>query len=305
MNALPYNKKVNPEHTEFYFPDSFLSDQEGYEFLGSISIRTWNLSRQSIILNFRDNTIFSGHLCSPLGALIADLKKRGNAVYLLNISIPLSTLFNKKRFHNSQLLAEYSTSESDIEFQRFSLSDTGAFLKYINDRLLSFQEFPHISILLRKKILKSIWEIYNNAHLHGKCDYVYTCGNYDKNEMRLFFTISDMGTTIRKNVNTYFKSGSHISGKDAIAWAVQTGNTTRSGNIPGGLGLGLIREFLSLNGGSLQIISSNGFWQEKNGIKFEGAFRNRFLGTIVTLEFNLNDKKSYVLSSEINTKNIF
>lgn len=217
----------------------------------------------------------------------------------------LTALFNRKKFQPPYPSEGHIGIASDIEFQKFSLNDTGVFLKYVNDRLLSFQDFPNISLELKKKILKSLWEIYNNAHLHGRCDYVYSCGNYEKDSMRLFFTISDMGITIRKNVNNYFSSGSNISGKDAISWAVQSGNTTRNGNIPGGLGLGLIRDFLFLNQGSLQIISSNGFWQEKNGIIFAAGFKNRFLGTIVTLEFNLNDKKSYVLSSEINPKNVF
>ena len=113
-----------------------------------------------------------------------------------------------------------------------------------------------------------------------------------------------MGKTIRKNVNDYFGSGSEISGDKAILWAVEEGNTTKKGNIPGGLGLSLIRDFLRLNEGSIQIISSNGYWEEKNGTIFGSAFKNRFLGTIVNFEFNLNDKKSYVLGSEIDPKNV-
>ncbi|MGN6440199.1 MAG: hypothetical protein ACTHMM_26975 [Agriterribacter sp.] len=296
---------MQSDYKEFSFPSNFLSDQDGYEFLSSISIQTWNFSSRTIIFDFKQNNTFKGHLCSPLGALIADLAKRKNIIHFMNMPPELTALFNRKKFQPPYPSEGHIGIASDIEFQKFSLNDTGVFLKYVNDRLLSFQDFPNISLELKKKILKSLWEIYNNAHLHGRCDYVYSCGNYEKDSMRLFFTISDMGITIRKNVNNYFSSGSNISGKDAISWAVQSGNTTRNGNIPGGLGLGLIRDFLFLNQGSLQIISSNGFWQEKNGIIFAAGFKNRFLGTIVTLEFNLNDKKSYVLSSEINPKNVF
>lgn len=213
--------------------------------------------------------------------------------------------FEKNGF-NSLLNPNYDETHisTTIDFKKFTLQDTVSFQTYINDKLLGRSDFPHVSDLLKKKINKSILELFNNAHSHGKCEFVYICGQYSTSDLKLHFTISDMGITIRKNVNDYFKSGTKITGTAAIAWAVERGNTTKRGNIPGGLGLSLIRDFLTLNEGSIQIISSNGYWEEKNGSIFVNTFKDRFLGTIVNLEFNLNDKKTYILSSEIDSKNV-
>lgn len=291
---------------EFKIPETIISDHTGYEFLANISLKSWSFTKYEIIFDFSNTALFQENLCSPLGALIADLKKRKNNIRFIGLNENIEKIFRNNGFLKllDSNIKVPNSSFSTIEFKKFSLEDTTRFQDYINDHLIAIKDFPHISELLKKKINKSIWEIFNNAHTHGKCKYVYTCGQYSTDEMKFFFTISDMGITIRKNVNDYFKSGSDISGKNAILWAVEAGNTTKSGSTPGGLGLSLIREFLALNEGGIQIISSNGYWQEKNGSTFVHTFKNRLLGTIVNFEFNLNDKKTYILSSEIDPKNV-
>ncbi|MCL5055576.1 MAG: hypothetical protein M1169_06475 [Firmicutes bacterium] len=57
-------------------------------------------------------------------------------------------------------------------------------------------------------------------------------------------TIVDLGKTIKTGVNNFLKK--NLSGIEYIAWAVEEGNTTKRGTIPGGLGLSLIREFLKI-----------------------------------------------------------
>jgi len=81
---------------------------------------------------------------------------------------------------------------------------------------------------------------------------------------------------------------------------VEEGNTTRKGNIPGGLGISLIREFLFRNDGGLEIISCNGYWREIGGAIVTEALNFRFSGTIVNIVINIDDKKSYRLASESN-----
>ena len=70
-----------------------------------------------------------------------------------------------------------------------------------------------------------------------------------------------------------------------------------SGPIPGGLGLKLLREFVRLNEGRIQIVSDRGYWEcDTNG---ENAVRmeQSFPGTVV-LEINTADTKSSYLKSE-------
>ena len=73
---------------------------------------------------------------------------------------------------------------------------------------------------------------------------------------------------------------------------------TLPGPIPGGLGLKLLREFVRLNEGRIQIVSDRGYWEcDTNG---ENAVRmeQSFPGTVVNLEINTADTKSSYLKSE-------
>jgi hypothetical protein len=83
-------------------------------------------------------------------------------------------------------------------------------------------------------------------------------------------------------------------------------NTTKTGPIPGGLGLKLLREFITLNKGCIQVVSDKGFWeQDSNGNVITKAFSYPFPGTVVNIEINTADKNTYALSSEISTDDIF
>jgi hypothetical protein len=291
----------------FSIPQNLISNFEGYELLCYISFKSYSTINKNIRFDFSKNDYFEANLCSPFGALLEGLRERGNTIFFDGLNSSVEEEFIKNGFYKL-VNAGFSNNDSLVtimDFKKFTLLDNIKFQDYINEQLLAQKDFPYLTDLLKKKINKSILEIFNNAHTHGGCEFVYTCGQYSVDDMKLKFTISDMGTTIRKNVNDYFKSKNKIDGKDAILWAVQEGNTTKNGSIPGGLGLSLIRSFLTYNEGVLQIISSNGYWEEKNGSIFDNTFQNRFLGTIVNFEFNLSDKKSYALSSEIDPKNVF
>lgn len=295
------------KHLIFDIPSELTSSADGYEYLSYISLTTWNTEKKTIIFNFAKIQNFEVNLCSPFAALLVGLIDRKNKITFVSVPSLVERdleMYGFNHIINKKNILEEVSNSSILTLQKFALLDNVTFQQYVNDKLLSQKGFPYLSVVLAKKINKSIFEIFNNAHTHGKCEFVYTCGKYYAETGILKFTISDMGTTIRKSVNDFFESGNRISGVDAIGWAVQEGNTTKKGGIPGGLGLSLIRDFLRLNGGSIQIISSNGYWHEQNGAIFDQALRNRFLGTIVNIEFNLHDKKSYVLSSEIDPKNV-
>ncbi|GGH58442.1 hypothetical protein HNQ91_000426 [Filimonas zeae] len=296
--------KVKRVH--FQVPEKVIADQLGYEFLCYCSISLYSAKNEELSFDFAGNSYFEANLLSPFGALIASLKAEKNRVELKNVPSHIEDELIKSGFYKvlGEKNFEAETEATIIDFRKFALEDTASFQDYINDQLLAQKDFPILSDRLKKSIIKSLLEIFNNAHSHGKCEFVYTCGQFYPEEGVLKFAISDMGVTIRKNVNDYFESGSNLDGDKTIEWAVQEGNTTKNGKIPGGLGLSLIRSFLKLNEGSIQIISSNGYWEEKKGVKFANTFKNRFLGTIVSFEFNLNDKKTYKLSSEIDPKNV-
>lgn len=173
------------------------------------------------------------------------------------------------------------------------------------DQLLSKSEFPSISPKLHKEILRNIFEIYENARTHGKCDYIHTCGQFfpRKPNKPLHFTLVDKGINIKENVSNFLNV--EIEGYDAIDWAMVKGNTTKM-NTSGGLGLAVIFEFIKLNRGKIQIVSADGYFEYRNDLVTKLKLNSYFNGTIVTIIFNLNDKNYYSLINEkTDLRNLF
>jgi hypothetical protein len=134
--------------------------------------------------------------------------------------------------------------------------------------------------------------------MHGKTEYVHSCGEYMTDRHILEMTIVDCGQTIPGNVKEFFAKTNQreIGDCDAIEWAFVSGNTTKSQT--GGLGLAIIKDFIGLNEGSIQVVSGKGF------IEYHGTSVERYLlttsfpGTVVNMKFNFDDNKKYYMKSE-------
>ena len=74
---------------------------------------------------------------------------------------------------------------------------------------------------------------------------------------------------------------------------------------PAGLGLKLLKEFITLNKGRLQIVSDSGYWCLDRGAAMVAALPFEFPGTVVAIEINTADRQSYALSSEVDDTDIF
>ncbi len=276
----------------------------GFRFLLDFSEKTLSSNNKNVVLDLKDTQFFSANLCSALGAILFRLIDNGNQISFENITPRVKNSLSKNLFLPNfgwDLQKDYYSTT--IKFRKFSSVQEIDFQEYLEKELLSQPDLPKMSPLLKKKISKSILEIFNNAFHHGGCNLIYSCGQYYPHLKKLDFTISDLGKTIKHNVNGFLSK--KMNGSETIQWAVEEGNTTKTGNIPGGLGLSLIREFLRLNNGKIQIASSNGYWEEKKGNIFAQDFDSEFSGTIVNLGFNINDNNSYALTSEIDPDSIF
>ena len=132
---------------------------------------------------------------------------------------------------------------------------------------------------------------------------IFSCGQLFPRKGLLNFTVADLGVGIRQNIQDY--AGLDLAAEDAIVWATEENNTTRRGPIPGGLGLKLLREFIELNGGCLQIVSVAGFWQTENGTVSTARLGHPFPGTVGYIGINTADMNSYSLASELDADEIF
>ena len=278
----------------FEFPKNVGSNYAGYQVFIDLIEATKELDFDTIELDFAKNTWFEANLCAGLGAIISGIEENFNSVKLINLHGWPETILRKNNFlvhfGGEPMLDRYNTT---VQYQKYKVSEEKLIKKYLDEDLLQKEEFPEISEVLRKKIGESIFELFSNAYIHGGCTHVYSCGQHYPNKQppRLDFTIVDMGNTIKKKVSDFLDSS--ISGTGAIEWAFMEGNTTKQGNHPGGLGLKVIQEFMRANNGKIQIVSADGYWEMIKGAVSTSEYEAPFPGSLINLEFNLDDL-SYV-----------
>lgn len=292
----------------YKFKKDIKSDFEGYQNLIDFYYQAGKVSLDEVVVDFSNVSWFEANLCAVLGAIFAELKSNLNDIKITNLKDRTKNIFlkndflsyssDKKLVNFSQTIIKYK------KYKKFDIRNEKYFMSYVNDELLSKSDMPKMTIQLKKKIGESIFEIFLNSVTHSETELgIFTCGQYYPAKKRIDFTIVDMGIGIKEKIKK--ELGKKVSGDDAIAWAVEEGNTTRRGDIPGGSGLNLIKEFIKLNEGKIQIVSNDGFW-ELTKIKItKQLFNLTFPGTLVNIEFNIDDRKQYKLSGEIDTKDIF
>ena len=281
-------------------PNEIRTDQQGFASLANIYIQAKPCNFETIQLDFQNTTWFDANMLAMLGAIMES--GWTNNFEIINLRPDQEKIFKRTRysyFGGEYLPDKYRTT---IEYRKSKASEIGSFEKYLEKKLLVHPHIQNMSALLRKKIIETILEIFNNAIMHGGCEFIYSCGQYYPQYGRLDFTIVDIGKTIHSNVSDY--NNRNFSGKEAIEWAVSESTTTRIGNIPGGLGFTVIRDFLSKNKGKMQVASADGYWYEKDDTSHSEDLSDSFGGTVVNLEFNMNDQCSYCLTSEIENMDI-
>lgn len=69
--------------------------------------------------------------------------------------------------------------------------------------------------------------------------------------------------------------------------------------------MALLKEFIVMNRGKLQIISDDGFYQFDSEVEQTKLFSGSFPGTVINLQFRTDDPAVYLLTSETGHDDIF
>ncbi|MBX9597779.1 MAG: hypothetical protein K2X04_04295 [Burkholderiales bacterium] len=275
---------------------------DGYEKLVSFYQTNNSKFLSTISVSFRN--WFSANLCAPLGAILDKLEK-DELVSVKFIELPhkIQNILQRNEFlsyYGFERLID--SNHTVIRYLKLQPSDSRYFNDYIAKYLINHHEMPDLSSALKRKITESIYEMFVNAQIHSNTDFIYTCGQFFPAKHSIWFTITDLGIGFKTSVNQRF--GSKLSSIQAIQWAIQNGHTTKT-KISGGIGLALLKEFISKNCGTMQIISDNGFYSFSHGVESVKELEFEFPGTIITMEFKTDDENSYKLASETVEQGIF
>lgn len=286
------------------FFSNILSNYEGFSQLVQLADQMKETSFETIDIDMSQVSWFEANMCAPFGAILYKVSRNSNSVSISNISSEVEDILSRNGFlSNYGRLLKPDKYGSTIQYKRFKPEDDRYFASYISNNLTG-KGIPQMSSGLHKKFLESIFEIFSNAVIHSRTKMgIYSCGQFFYKKQRLDFSVADLGMGIRMNLQE--KAGIKLSAEQAIEWAMTGRNTTKNGPVPGGLGLKLLQEFISMNQGRILIASDRGYWELNDGNKILKKFKHQFPGTVVNIEINTADTSSYCLTSEIKPDEIF
>jgi len=266
------------------------SNASGFSRLAELHSQMVRYSNTTIHVDMSELSWMDGHLASALMVLIRRAERSGNQIFCLNTRPNVRNVLQRNKLFQSTIIDRRGTT---MPVREFGLEQFLSFSEYAK-RHLARPEMPKMTPALTNKFFEGVDELFANSALHSKAQVgVIVCGQFYPRTGVLDFAIVDGGISIPVSLRESGKP--QRSDAAAIEWAMTTGHTTRQGDIPGGLGSKVLREFVGLNEGRLMIVSGSGLWlQNKTTVSTE-RLSDSFPGTIVVLEINTSDKKSYDL----------
>lgn len=276
----------------------------GFSRLAELATETKDCVFDTVEVNMTSTNWFDANMSAPLGVIFAHLVDGLNTVQPVALRPGVESILTKNLFLVGYGYPERNDSYgTTIPYRRFKPEDDRYFASYLNKHLAG-KGIPKMSEGLGRRFRDSILEIFMNSAMHSDTSLgIFACGQFFPLQQRLDFCIADAGIGFRKKIR---KELNLVMNSDkAILWALEDGNTTRKGAVPGGLGLKLLREFVALNGGRIQIVSDRGYWEFAGGKETVKRLDHPFPGTVVNLEINTADSQSYCLSSETSPENVF
>ena len=154
---------------------------------------------------------------------------------------------------------------SSIPYREDKTIDMNGIMDYLTYNWIG-KGWVYVSRKLRDAIAGRMWEIYNNAFEHsGTKIGVFSCGQYYRQQKHLVLSAVDFGRGIPVNVRSFFRQHtgdevrvSKLSDAACLEWAFERGNSTCTGSVARGLGLDLLKQFIRLNEGKLEMYSNDG-----------------------------------------------
>lgn len=298
---------------------SIRDNESGYDYLFKLSQYVISDPHKHFIFNFKKCALLDQNAVAIFGGLARFVEAHNGIAssFISHCRISfqvenMSQLIKKQLIENNFLFYF-----SDI---RFSGLPTGDYIGYrehegyldpneiamhLNYEWLS-DEIISLSKELKNIITSRILEIFMNAYGHGVMNSklqqvgVTSCGQFYRKEKKLKLTVVDFGCGVVENVQKHLNS--KISSVNAMKWALETGNSTKtdsiSDNIPRGLGFGLLSDFVSLNSGQLVVYSNSCCAKVEKNNKFSvSEIKTPFTGTVVNIEINCGNKQHYFLSN--------
>ncbi|MGL5353361.1 MAG: ATP-binding protein, partial [Clostridium sp.] len=240
-----------------------------------------------IIFDMTNTKTLSVNICSSLGLILEKVKLKNNEIYFRKVPDDIKSTLIKNEFLKSiQNKDSYLNKGDFLAYRKFSVKEKSEFEEYLVDNISAFVEKNLLSCDI-KDVTRAISEMFANVKMHTLSKEIVTAGYYEKKNKAMYFTISNHGVTIAKNIE---KMNGYFFDKEveAIEWAIKKSSSTRHSTETGGLGLYTTRNFVKEIKGSMWIVSGRAYWYESiKGIE-RAEMNSAFPGTIITFMLPLN-----------------
>lgn len=300
---------LGSKNRKFYVTDEVNIDINAYEICANLSgFRALSKLYEDIKLLYNTKIIIDcsrvnwidAQLGAALLTIVNHARAKKNEVLFLNIRPNVSLILQKNKTLSGSAPDNYGTT---IPTTGFPLNGEVNFANFSRNNLAR-KQMPRMSEGLTRKFFEGIDELFANASLHSRSAIpIFASGQYFPKHSRLSFVISDGGIGIEGSLSAIGKL--FPSSSKAVSWAMEMNNSSRIGDIPGGLGLAILKEFIKINNGCLMMCSHRGYWEARGEITSAFDLPLPFPGTVVSLDINTSDRRSYHLTSPVNPHEIW
>ncbi len=188
-----------------------------------------------------------------------------------------------------------------ITYREDGILDENNIMDYLTDEWIGCG-WPLVGNRLKNAVVGRLWELYCNAFEHaGSGIGVFSCGRYFPDENRLILSVVDFGHGIAANIRNFFKidpRANQLKAAQCLKWAFGPGHTTRPNGMARGIGLDVLKEFIKLNHGKLEVYSNEGYASIDHANEIFINRKSFFEGTIFHVTLTCDEKK-YRLADEI------
>lgn len=261
-----------------------------------------------VALDFSDCRFLMQNGVAVLGGLARLVEYRGGRIDFLwdTLQPDVRRSVGRNGFMQYFGMPGLRSTGTAVPFRQDSCLAEDDLIDYLYERWIGTGRV-NLSEALKSAIVSRTCEIYVNAFDHGHSPVgVFTSGQHYPRKKLLKLTVVDFGVGIPQNVRNHLAlqgAPARVSGASAMQWAFQSGNTTKTEGIARGLGLKLLRDFVRINQGLLQIYSHDGQAVVGPGQHFSTR-QNAFPATVVNITFSC-DEAYYQLASETRGRPLF
>lgn len=280
-------------------------DQNDFGNLFKLFNEALNYSGE-IILDFSQCQFIRPNAIAVIGCMGRVIQSRNRKISIATGSVGYNVLsfLRKSGLTGVFDLPSETHNSNTIPYREDLVLDQDNIIDFLSNKWLKAQ-WVSVSEKLLWEIMGNMWEIYSNAFEHSGTNHgVFTCGQYYRND-NVVLTVVDFGKGIVENVRDFFilngiteAQARKVPDRKWLQWAFQRGNSTISNkNVPRGMGLDLLKNFISTNHGRLELYSNNAHVVvDTTGEHYEDC-KYGFSGTVVHITL-ICDERYYRLRSE-------